>query len=120
MGVDHGLRIHWEKLLRRSFPNGADLKVDPTSSDFKARVSWKVGTDPVRPNKISKLILVVVPGETADDYGNKPAERRKSDDLQLQKFIQAKLATHDPDHHRPKSVSPPEVQWVACSDVLNS
>ncbi len=120
MNVSNDLRNHWENLLRPVFPAGARFDIDANASDFRAKVRWQVGTDPSRPHKMSKTIFVVVPVETASEYENKTDAQRQADDGKLRDFVESKLASHDPDHDNPKDVIPPEVEWVADSNVLNS
>jgi len=114
------LKNHWGRLLQTVFPDETEFKVDPNALDFRARASWKVGTDPDRPNKMSKTILIIVLAETADDYANKNDAQQQSDDMRLQEFVKLNLANHDPDHDNQREVSPPVVEWVAGSNVLNS
>ena len=118
--VNNELRNHWGSLLRPVFPDGTDFDVDPNASDFRAEARWKVGTDPDRPNKMSKTIFIIVPVETARDYANKTDAQRQSDDNKLLEFVKSQLASHDPDHDNPKEGLPPAVKWVAGSNVLNS
>lgn len=83
-------------------------------------VSWKLGSDPERPNKRSKTILLVVPREVVDDYLNKPEQQRKRDDDRLDTYIQRRLEIFDPDHTHTRDVPPPEEMWLVDSNVLNS
>jgi len=120
MELDSELITHWESLLKPLFPEGSQFEVNPRSSDFKARTSWKLRTDPARPGKISKVIVVIISAEAASDYKGKSAQRQQSDDSKLQTFIQVNIAKHDPDHNNPSTVRPPEVEWIVDSSILNS
>ncbi len=120
MKVSNDLRDHWESLLLPVFPDGTDFNIAANASDFRAEVRWKVGTDPDRPNKMSKTIYIVVEVETAHDYENKTDAQRKADDGKLRDFVVSKLANHDPDHDTPKAAPPPTVEWIAGSSLLNS
>ena len=120
MKMNDDLRYHWGGLLKPIFPDESYFKVDNKASDFKVRISWKIGTGSDRPNKISKIITVLIPAEVADDYSNKNETQQQSDDTNLQDFVSNKLSNHDPDHERPGDQQPPEVEWIASSNVLNS
>ena len=120
MKVSNDLRDHWESLLLPVFPDGTDFDIDANTSDFRAKVRWKVGTDPDRPNKMSKTIFIIVSAEAASSYANKNDAQRQADDGKLRDFVEANLARHDPDHDTPKEVAPPAVEWIAGSSVLNS
>ncbi len=119
--MNYELRNHWKSLLQPAFPDGTDFDVvDPDASNFRAEVRWKVGTDPDRPNKMSKTIFIIVPREAASDYANKNDAQRQSDDIKLLEFVKSNLANHDPDYDNRKRVVPPKVEWLAGSNVLNS
>ena len=120
MKMNNELRNHWNSLLQPVFPAGTKFDVDLNTSDFRAEVRWKVGTDPDRPNKMSKTIFIIVPGETENDYANKNDARRQSDDMKLLGFVESNFDNHNPDYDSLKGVQPPEVKWVAGSNVLNS
>jgi len=118
--MNDDLRNHWEGLLKPIFPDGAEINCDRRSSDFRVRVSWRLETDPERTKKRSKTILVIVPDQVADDYSNKNDEQRNSDDMKLKEFVSSNLSDHNPDHDCSIQQSPPVVEWVAGSNVLNS
>lgn len=120
MKVSNDLRDHWESLLLPVFPDGTDFDIVANASDFRAEVRWKVGTDPDRPNKMSKTIFIIVSAEAASSYANKNDAQRQADDGKLRDFVEANFARHDPDYDTPKGVAPPAVEWIAGSSVLNS
>jgi len=111
---------HWGSLLQSVFPNGTEFEVSPIESYFQAKASWKIGSEPDRPNKMSKTILITIPKEIADDYENKNDTQKQSDDIRLCEFVKSNLANHDPDHNNLRDIPPPVVEWVAGSNVLNS
>jgi len=57
---------------------------------------------------------------TENDYANKNDTQRQSDDMKLLKFVESNFDNHNPDYDSLKGVQPPEVKWVAGSNVLNS
>lgn len=118
--MDRKLQNHWSELIRPLFKQGADLTVLDSIDYYELIVSWKLGTDPLRPSKRSKKIRIVVPWETVGDYQHKTELRRENDDEKLIQFIKANLENFDPNHENPIEVGPPEVKWVAGSGVLNS
>jgi len=121
MKMDIELINRWRSLLQPAFQDGTDFDVvNADESEFRARVRWEVGTDPDRPNKMSRTIFIIVPGETENDYANKNDARRQSDDMKLLEFVESNFDIHDPDCDSLKGVKPPEVKWVAGSNVLNS
>ena len=118
--MNDDLRYHWGGLLKPIFPDESYFTLDKIASDFKVKISWKIGTDSARPNKSSKIITVLIPAEVADGYSNKNETQQQSDDTNFQDFVRNKLSNHDPDHERPGDQQPPEVEWIASSNVLNS
>jgi hypothetical protein len=99
MKMNEDLRHHWEALLNPLFSAGSEIEIDSNAPDFRLRASWKLGTDPNRPNKMSKIIIVLVPAEVADDYSNKNDAQQKSDDEKLLRFVRDSLSNHDPDRN---------------------
>ena len=118
--VDQKLRNHWDSQLRALFRKDAEFSVVELPGRYEVAVSWRINTDPERPNKRSKTIRIVVPEETIDDYENKSDTVRAQDDEKLKQFIAGSLKKFDPNHDAPKDMPCPEVKWVAGSNVLNS
>lgn len=118
--MNEELRRRWSDLIRPLFRYDAEFSINALSGDFRVSVSWNLGTDPSRPKKRSKTITILVPREAIDDYQNKSEEKRKRDDVKLRQFIENNLKYLDPHHNHPREQPPPEVQWIAGSNILNA
>lgn len=118
--MDKKLQDNWNSMLRVFFPEDAEFNTVEHPDRYEATVSWRINTDPERPNKRSQTIRIVVSEEAVDDYKNKSDKVRARDDNKLKQFIVDNLKKFDPDHDTPKEMPCPVVKWVAGSDVLNS
>ena len=118
--MDQELKDHWSILIRPLFKDNAYFAVKDFKDHFEAEVFWELGTDESRPRKPSKTVRIIVPWETISDYQNKSADGQNNDDNKLIHFIRAKLKAFEPDHENPRSAPPPEVEWIAITDVMNS
>ena len=118
--MNEKLRNHWNNLLQPLFPEDSEFSPCIYSDRYEATISWKITTDPQRPNKRSKTIRIVVPEETIDDYENKSVVASKSDDEKLKRFILDSFKMFEPDHDTSKEMPRPEVKWIAGSGILNS
>lgn len=124
--MDRKLQDHWSELIRPLFRHDADFKVQNFEKvknfekDFEVEVSWKLGIDPSRPSKRSKKIRIIIPFDTVDDYQNKSRRQQENDDRKLIQFIKLNIQNFEPDHDNPTGMEPPEVKWIAGSNVLNS
>jgi len=119
-GMGRGLKEHWLNIIRPLFRPDADLRILDSKDDYEVLVSWKLHTDPSRPSKRSKRIIIIVPLEVVEDYPNKTERQQKSDDEKLIQFIKLNLENFEPNHDSPIEVVPPEVKWIAGSNILNS
>jgi len=83
-------------------------------NDVVLRIDWKLGSDPNRLNKRSRLIRVAISKEAIDDCTDfKIAASR------FKKIIQDKLSFFNPDHDTPKYGSPPIEEWIISTLDLN-
>ena len=118
--MDQKLQEHWVNLIRPLFRENADFKVTGLKEEFEVVVSWKVGTAPSRPSKSSKPIRIIVTEEAVEDYIEKSERQQQDDDEKLVQFIKSNLENFDPSHDNPIEIGPPEVKWIAGSNILNS
>jgi hypothetical protein len=96
----------WVKLIRPLFPKNTRIEID-AGNDVILRIDWKLGNDPARPYKRSRLIRVIIPGEAIDDCADfKKAGSR------FRKIIEDKLSVFHPDHDTRKCGSPPKEEWI--------
>lgn len=103
----------WIELIRPLFPNDARIETD-AGDDVVLRIDWKLGSDPDRPNKRSRLIRVIIPREAITDcHDFKTAGSR------FRKIIQDRLSVFNPDHDIPKYGSPPIEEWVISTFDVN-
>jgi len=104
----------WVKLIRPLFPKNARIEID-AEDDVILRIDWKLGNDPARPHKRSRLIRVIIPGEAIDDC--RDFEEAGS---RVKRIFQDKLSDFHPDHNAPKCGSPPKEEWIISPSDVNS
>ena len=82
----------WIELIRPIFPSEARIEVDE-GNDIVLRIDWKLGNDPERPNKRSRLIRIVISRESIEDCRD-----FNTAGLKFKKIIEEKFDGFDPDH----------------------
>ena len=111
--VTNSLIAAWVKLIRPLFPKNARIEVTG-GADVVLRIDWKLGTDPLRPHKRSRMIRVIIPEEAigaCTDF--------KKAGSRFRKLIEDRLATFRPDHSTPKCGTPPREEWIVTSRDVN-
>ena len=103
----------WVRLIRPLFPKGARIEMDP-GSDVVLRIDWKLGNDPARPHKRSRLIRVVISEDAITDCSD-----HKTAGAKFMKIIQDKLSVFDPDHKTPRCGTRPIEEWVVTTFEVN-
>jgi len=103
----------WIELIRPLFPKNARIEIDE-GNDVVLRIDWKLGNDPGRPNKRSRLIRVIIREEAIDDCTDVKTAGSK-----IRKIIQDKLSLFNPNHDTHKYVSPPIEEWVISTFDVN-
>jgi hypothetical protein len=103
----------WIELIRTLFPKGARIEIDE-GDDVVLRIDWKLGNDPDRPNKRTRLIRVIISKETITD-----CKDVKTAGTRIKKIIQDKLSLFNPDHNTRKYARPPIEEWVLSTFDVN-
>ena len=114
------LHKHWLDQISPLFPDDTEFTPFVDLDDFRTNASWRLNTDPERPNKRSKIIKIIIPSEVIDDYENKSTTNKQEDDEKLLQFVETFLKEFDPDHDTLKENPVPEVDFVIGGNVLNS
>lgn len=100
--------------IKELFPDGAEFKID-VSIPNEAAIFWKLNNDQKRPNKTSKIIILKVSDEFAEDYRDGSDNTKISMDAKIPAFITQKLIDFDPDHSTPYSEEAPKEIWLISS-----
>jgi hypothetical protein len=96
----------WIRLIRPLFPKSARIEMDG-GRDVALRIDWKLGNDPNRPNKRSRLIRMVIPEKAIRDCAD-----FKTAGSRIKKIIQDKLSVFNPDHNTHRCGKRPTEEWV--------
>jgi hypothetical protein len=108
-GVVVEARDYYAELLRPAFPIGAELQSSSKEGDLLVRVSWKLGTDPGRPNKSSKIIQIKISEEALHDYLYS-TDFSRAEKL-LYQFVSTNARSFNPEHDSPYLSTPPVEVW---------
>jgi hypothetical protein len=103
---------HLRSVVTRSFSPEARIIGVEERADLVLVISWKLGTDPRRPDKRSKTIRLVVEEEALLDYAAAPPGQRRMADARLQEHLTDQLMRFDPDHGSLCGDEPPMVLWT--------
>jgi len=103
----------WVKLIRPLFPKNARIEIDDSGAGIILGIDWKLGNDPARPNKRSRLIRVSIPRETIEDCTDIREAGSK-----FKKLIEDKLALFRPDHDTPRCGTRPNEEWTVSTLVI--
>jgi hypothetical protein len=106
-------------VAERIFPRGARLIAPPGDGEYVLLASWKLGTDPKRPNKRSKTVRVAVSEEAIADYARGANGQRDYSDARFEAILRSKLAGLDPSHDAPPGSEPPIEKWTINTIELN-
>jgi hypothetical protein len=104
----------WVKMIRPLFPKNARIEV-VGGPDVVLRIDWKLGTDPARPHKRSRLIRVIIPEAAigaCTDF--------KEAGWRFRKLIEDRLSAFRPEHSTPRCGTPPREEWIVASLDLNT
>jgi hypothetical protein len=118
----HPIRDSQERLrgvAEKVFPTGTRLVALPGEGDFVLLASWKLGTDPARPNKRSKTVRISVSQEALEDYRDGQEGQREYADQRLASLLRKGLAQLDPSHDAPRGTDPPVEKWQIGTIELN-
>ena len=95
------IKRHWLDIITDYFPEESELTLSPTKDDFSLDVSWKLITDQNRPSKRSRILRLIIPDETIQDYSNAGDTSKSSYDQRLIDFVKDTINKFQPDHDTP-------------------
>ncbi len=98
-------------LLRQIFPTDAIIQRAPSSGDLSFEIDWTLNSDPDRPNKRSRLVVICLSREFMADYVAATPSNRAYELKRIVEQIKSKLAKFDPTHELPANTLPPKEIW---------
>jgi len=104
--------------VKELFPKHAEFNswVDHSRSAYVCNISWKLNNDVNRPNKPSRIILVIISREAIEDCNYENREQIIKE--KFKDIIQKKYKSFDPDHDVSRYQSPPTEEWFVDSNIL--
>lgn len=110
MPVD--IALHFQELVRPLFPEGARIKHLENRDGVSFLISWKLNTDPMRPNKRSRRIVFVLSEEFVEDYRDDSEAGQSQRDSRVRAAVSERLGQFEADHDAPYGSEEPEETWV--------
>jgi hypothetical protein len=117
--MNQNIAQHFASIVTAEFPKHADLAPTEENGDLCLYFDWHLRTDPARPNKRSKVILVRITREAISDYANGDDEQRRQTDALLKGFLRTKLAALDPEPTAPAHIVSTPEEWLVETGIIN-
>jgi len=109
----------WEKLIKPLFPPHAEINTGSSGLDYYIDIQWHLGSDPNRPNKLSRMIKIQITHEAMKDYLDSDSKQRSERNKKFEKYIEDRKKQFNPEHDSPAGQTPPEEIWTITSSILN-
>lgn len=104
--------------IRKAMPAEADIDTVRGLGGFSVGIGWPLSDDPDRPNKMSRIISIVITDEAARDF-TMAVQRDRADAFErVHRLLTRKLADFDPQHDVPRYGPPPVEQWTLSGEIL--
>jgi len=103
------------EVLSELLPEKAELIVSDNTADYLAHFDWPIDSDPRRPHKRSKTVVLKIHENAVRDLlkvGNKLEAKTLID---LETFFKNQLNQFNPNHNRPRGKPEPIVKWEVSS-----
>lgn len=95
----------------KCMPAHAEKLVSESMGNYALSIFWKLNSDPVRPNKYSKTIAILIPRELIEDFSGYSSNMQQSVITKLNSYITNKYQAFNADHDVPKYGQPPVEKW---------
>jgi hypothetical protein len=110
---------HFRELVERLLPDDPRILIPLGGSDMMILATWRLSTDPSRPNKRSRMLRIAISEEALDDYARGSDGVRLASDNRFVAWLRHQLGHFDPNHDTPLGVEPPAETWSVSTLDLN-
>jgi hypothetical protein len=110
---------HFRDLIEAELPEDSRLLMPRGGPDTIILATWRLRSDPLRPNKRSRMIRIVISEEAVADYARGSDGVRLASDERFLAWLRRQIGDFDPDHEAPLGVEPPPVTWAVGTLELN-
>jgi hypothetical protein len=110
---------HFRKLLEHELPEDPRILIPSGGPDLMILATWRLTSDPARPNKRSRMLRIAISEEALEDYARGSDGVRLASDERFLSWLRRQLSTFDPDHDSPLGVEPPATSWPVSTLDLN-
>lgn len=102
--------------VKNIFPQHAEFESRYSSWAFESTIFWKLNNSANRPNKPSRIILIIIPKEAIMDANYE--QRKLAVHEQFKKYIQSRYDKFNPNHEEAPDQAPPVEKWLITHDIL--
>ena len=106
------LERRFKEILVPLFPKEAECTRVTAQGGLSFSVSWKLKNDSARPNKRSRLIILVIPEEFLEDYCDGSQHECGARETRITEYVRERLKQFNPDHTTPYGQPVPQEEWV--------
>ena len=92
-------------------PSDVELIVNPEINEYIAKFNWPIHTDPDRPYKRSKTVILKIHENAMIDFSHVGNKLEAKTLIDLETYLRNQLYQFSPDHNRPKGQPEPSVKW---------
>jgi hypothetical protein len=110
---------HFRKLAERVLPEDSRILTPSGAPDLILLATWRLRSDPARPQKRSRMIRIVIAEEALEDYARGIDGARLVSDDRFVQWLRTQMSEFDPNHDSPLGVEPQAVKWLIGTVALN-
>ena len=104
--------------IQSVMPSESVFDVHDTTKGVQINVCWPLKNDEMRPNKMSKTILIRVTMEVINDLANVTDSQRQQAYKKLSGYLNELLSKFEPDHNTSRFAETPSVVWDITTSVI--
>ena len=101
--------------LTELLPEDAELFVQDSKNQYLATFNWPIDSDPERPHKRSKTVLLKINEIAMRDLGEVGNKLEAKALIDLETYLKNQLQLFKPDHNNPKGKPEPIEKWEISS-----
>ncbi|NPU83004.1 MAG: hypothetical protein HPY65_00840 [Syntrophaceae bacterium] len=109
----------WVKLITPIFPTNAWIASRYADNDYVIQVDWKLESDPMRPDKRSKKIQIIIREKVIDNYLDKNRQDRDLDNDTLKQSVCERYNMFHPEDDTVSTTYTRTETWLFSKSFIN-
>ncbi len=107
--------------IKDLFPESSEFESQYNSNKraFECTIYWHLNNDEARPQKLSRIILIVISNEALEEFHSRGKGKQKIAQEKFERYIKEKLKLFSPDHNESSRHAPPVEEWLIDNNLLN-